>query len=304
VKVADLGMVKTHDEDMSLTQTGHAVGTPWYMPLEQAKNAKEIDGRSDIYALGCTLYCLLVGHPPFTGRTLVEVIQAKDQGTFPPARQFNDEVPERLDLIIAKMVAKQPKYRYQSCEDVIHDLESLQLAADKLDFVNNRSAVRSSAVASSVSTGDRTLLTTDTDPNSWYLLFKEADGAPVTRKYTTAQLEKMLQEGTVSASDRVGRTAQGSFRALATYREFQGTALAQATKKGADQNSSRYRNLYKQIEEKERRREDRVERKEEEAQSLALNAYWLNIALALGGALLGVLLLGFLLWWLATGLGG
>src|SRR5205807_2380911 len=45
IKVADLGMVKTLDDDMSLTQTGHAVGTPWYMPLEQARNAKVTDGR-------------------------------------------------------------------------------------------------------------------------------------------------------------------------------------------------------------------------------------------------------------------
>ena len=105
VKVADLGMVKTHDEDMSLTQTGHAVGTPWYMPLEQARNAKEIDGRSDIYALGCTLFAFLTGHPPFMGRTIVDVIQAKEVGTFPPARKTNVNVPERLDLIIAKMTA-------------------------------------------------------------------------------------------------------------------------------------------------------------------------------------------------------
>ncbi len=94
VKVADLGMVKTLDEDMALTQTGHAVGTPWYMPLEQAKNAKDTDGRCDIYALGCMLYCLLTGNPPFTGRTLVEVIQAKEVGTFAPARSSNPDVPE------------------------------------------------------------------------------------------------------------------------------------------------------------------------------------------------------------------
>ena len=76
VKIADLGMVKTFDEDMSLTQTGHAVGTPWYMPMEQAKNAKDTDGRCDIYALGCSLYAFLTGQPPFAGKTLVEVIHA------------------------------------------------------------------------------------------------------------------------------------------------------------------------------------------------------------------------------------
>src|SRR5204863_9694817 len=102
VKIADFGMVKVGDDEMHLTQTGHALGTPWYMPIEQAKNAKDIDGRSDIYALGCLFYCLLTGHPPFTGRTLVDVLQAKELGTFPPARSQNVNVPERLDLILLK----------------------------------------------------------------------------------------------------------------------------------------------------------------------------------------------------------
>src|SRR5262249_5151764 len=96
VKLADLGMVKEQDE-MGLTQTGHAVGTPWYMPLEQARNAKDADGRCDIYALGCMLYCMLTGRPPFMGSNIVEVIQAKERGTFPAAQEINPEVPERLE---------------------------------------------------------------------------------------------------------------------------------------------------------------------------------------------------------------
>ena len=123
------------NEEMSLTQTGHAVGTPWFMPLEQARNAKEIDGRSDIYALGCTLYAFLTGRPPFMGRTIVDVIQAKEVGTFTPARQANSDVPERLDLILAKMTAKHPKNRYQTCEEVIKDIESLGLASEALTFL-------------------------------------------------------------------------------------------------------------------------------------------------------------------------
>src|SRR5438270_13793088 len=108
-------MVKLIDENLNLTQTGYAVGTPCYMPLEQARNAKEADGRSDIYALGCTLYCMLTGQPPFTGATLVELIQAKDAARFTPARRLNPKVPERLDLVIDKMVSKTLRFRYQSC---------------------------------------------------------------------------------------------------------------------------------------------------------------------------------------------
>jgi serine/threonine protein kinase len=135
VKLTDLGAVKWLEEDMSLTQTGHGIGTPCYMPLEQARNAKEADQRSDIYALGCVLYCLLTGKPPFNGNTIVELIMAKDVGRFTPARRFNPAVPERLDLMIDKMVAKQVKYRYQTCDEMIRDLKSLNLDNPVLTFI-------------------------------------------------------------------------------------------------------------------------------------------------------------------------
>jgi eukaryotic-like serine/threonine-protein kinase len=301
VKVADLGMVKTTDEDMSLTQTGHAVGTPWYMPLEQARNAKEIDGRSDIYALGCTLYCLLTGHPPFTGRTIVEVIQAKEQGTFPPARQFNAEIPERLDLLLAKMVAKLPKNRQQTCEEVVQNLEALQLAGASLQFVSGKGAA-GPKVATPTPTGsssDRTVITNESDPNLWYVVFKSADGKEVPRKYTTAQLEKMLGEGLVSGAAKASRTLQGTFRALATYKEFQSSAMVKLTKKSADKNTSRYRNIYKQIEEKEQRRDKKTLAREERKQALNVVENWGKIVLAVGGALLALAVFGGFAWYIA-----
>jgi serine/threonine-protein kinase len=135
IKLTDLGAVKWLEEDISLTQTGHGIGTPCYMPLEQARNAKEADQRSDIYALGCVLYCLLTGKPPFSGNTIVELIMAKDVGRFTPARRFNPAVPERLDLMIDKMVAKQVKYRYQTCDEMIRDLKSLNLESPVLSFI-------------------------------------------------------------------------------------------------------------------------------------------------------------------------
>lgn len=170
VKVADFGVVKHLDDDLAispsgaesgpwyrmptphvleagfdnpdsraaepaLTRTGIGMGTPFYMPLEQIYDAKHTDCRSDIYALGCTLYCLLVGHPPFHDPTLAKLVQAQALGDFPPARHYNPSVPERLDQIIEKMVAKFPRDRYQSCADVIKDIEALGLASDKLGFI-------------------------------------------------------------------------------------------------------------------------------------------------------------------------
>src|SRR5262249_156818 len=196
VKVADLGMVKQLEQAMSLTQTGHAVGTPWYMPLEQAKNAKDIDARSDIYALGCMLYCLLTGEPPFAGKTLVEVIQAKEVGTFPPARGMNDEVPERLDLIIANIAANLPRYPYQACADVIADLEALHLDGDELEFIRTpgprsqlqkrRTDVRLPTLRAK--TGDAKI------EDVWYLRCHSREGQSVVRKASTAEILALLND--------------------------------------------------------------------------------------------------------------
>jgi eukaryotic-like serine/threonine-protein kinase len=132
IKITDLGMAKVLDDALDLTQTGYGVGTPCYMPLEQARNSKEVDGRCDIYALGCVLYCVLTGQPPFTGPTLIDLVQAKEVNNFRPARRFNSEVPQRLDLIIYRMVAKLPRDRHQTCAELIRDLESLRLAHPNL----------------------------------------------------------------------------------------------------------------------------------------------------------------------------
>ena len=158
VKITDLGAVKLLTEDLNMTQTGHGIGTPCYMPLEQARNAKETDGRSDIYALGCVLYCMLTGRPPFLGETLVDLIQAKDVAKFPPARRFNPEVPERLDLIIDKMVAKVLRYRYQTCAEVMRDLQALRIANGTLSFIATpgaAGALRTRAGGADADTGRR-----------------------------------------------------------------------------------------------------------------------------------------------------
>lgn len=304
VKVADLGMVKVDDEEMSLTQTGHAVGTPWYMPLEQARNAKEIDGRSDIYALGCTLYAFLTGHPPFTGRTIVDVIQAKEMGTFPPARQSNADVPERLDLILAKMTAKLPKYRYQSCEELIKDLESLNLASPKLGFLAAQSIPNSTELEQYEAMGKTSVSTSAkarpeaspsgpvVDPNVWYVQTKLPDGGGATRKYTTAQLRKMLAEGTIKPTARVSHLEDQGFRALGTYKEFQGVALGDMAKKAADKNTSRFRNVLKEFDDDEREKEKETLERHGPAGQTTLQAtrrYWIGIFLKVLPVGIGIL---------------
>jgi serine/threonine protein kinase len=133
VKLADLGLAKALD-DLSLTQTGTGVGTPAYMAPEQAVDAKRVDGRSDVYSLGCTCYRLLAGRPPFEAANVVEMLQAKLQGSFPPLRRLAPEVPEGLEKIVHKMIARQPEQRHASCGELIADLEWQGLANPILSF--------------------------------------------------------------------------------------------------------------------------------------------------------------------------
>src|SRR5262249_2106490 len=191
-----------------------------------ARNGKETDGRSDIYALGCTLYCMLTGRPPFMGRTIVEVIQAKELGNFPPARQTNINVTERLDLLIAKMAAKQPKYRYQTCDELIKDLEALELAGTGLSFIQQRPL--GNEVQEAPVPGKTALIppmvdskpdsdeAPAVDPEQWYVQMKMQDGAVVTRKYHTAQLQKMLGDGTIAPNAKISHSPDDGFRSLAT----------------------------------------------------------------------------------------
>jgi serine/threonine protein kinase len=296
IKVADLGMVKTVDEDMSLTQTGHAVGTPWYMPLEQARNAKETDGRSDIYALGCMLYYMLTGNPPFVGKTIVEVIQAKEQGTFATARSLNPEVPERLDLILAKMMAKLPRYRYQSCDEVIRDLESLNLASEKLGFLEGKTQRRTSPHKGPPS---RMGMSVEVDPNAWYVRIAHTDGTTSVSKLSTVQVKKMLADGSLKPTAKASHQREEGFRALATYNEFQGAALSKVSKRAADAQGARFRKLMKNIEDKDRERDEKS--KPEKRPDNPITRYWQQLwlpSLCVAG---GMLML-FFLYYIATGL--
>jgi serine/threonine protein kinase len=134
IKIADLGLAKPMNEDLSLTDTNTSLGTPKYMAPEQARNAKHADHRCDIYALGGVLYALLTGQAPFQGSTALELLLAKERGLFPSARRLNPEVPTRLDLMVDKMLAREPKRRYQSCAELISDLERLDMAHGRLSF--------------------------------------------------------------------------------------------------------------------------------------------------------------------------
>src|SRR3712207_2459371 len=91
-----------------------SVGTPQYMSPEQGAGEREIDGRSDVYSLGCVLYEMLVGEPPFTGRTAQAVIAKRFAGVVPSIRVVRAGVPADVEAAVLRALAFAPEDRFQS----------------------------------------------------------------------------------------------------------------------------------------------------------------------------------------------
>ncbi len=139
VKVADLGLVKVPDQqdvqssdgDLSasrssgtqVTMMGTAVGTPAYMAPEQSQDATSVDHRADIYSLGCTLYYLLTGVPPFSASEVSALLAQHAKDPVPHVHVIHPHVPQAVDEIIQKSMAKHAADRYSSLALMIEDLE-------------------------------------------------------------------------------------------------------------------------------------------------------------------------------------
>ncbi|MBA4065967.1 MAG: hypothetical protein C0501_20060 [Isosphaera sp.] len=142
VKVADLGLVKTPatrpaDDRTSGSSSGVglstlppdmtgariALGTPAYMSPEQCRDAARVDHRADVYSLGCTLYVLVTGRPPFDGTTAVQLMTKHAYDPLVPPEVIAGRVPKELSAVIQRMMAKNPDDRFQSMGEVVRTLE-------------------------------------------------------------------------------------------------------------------------------------------------------------------------------------
>jgi hypothetical protein len=123
VKLTDFGLARTGDDlDGNMTRTGTTVGTVDYISPEQARNSRSADIRSDIYSLGCTLYHMLAGRPPFPGGDLTERLLKHVEAQPPDILQFNPGVSPGLIQILKKMLAKKPEDRYQTPTELLEEL--------------------------------------------------------------------------------------------------------------------------------------------------------------------------------------
>ncbi|HJZ86202.1 MAG TPA: serine/threonine-protein kinase, partial [Polyangia bacterium] len=125
VKVLDFGIAKlvTDTAPGWKTRTGSVMGTPLYMSPEQCKSSSRVDARADIYSLGCMLFEMVCGRPPFLGEGFGEILGKQMYEPPPRPSTLDPSVPPRLEALILRMLAKEPAGRPQSMEEVDAQLE-------------------------------------------------------------------------------------------------------------------------------------------------------------------------------------
>ena len=124
LRVADFGLAKRVDGEGSLTSTGQVMGTPSYMPPEQAAGrVDEVNAGSDIYSIGAVLYCMLTGRPPFQAASPVETLRQVLECEPVAPRDLNSEIDRDLETICLKALEKSPANRYGSVSAMGDDLQ-------------------------------------------------------------------------------------------------------------------------------------------------------------------------------------
>jgi serine/threonine protein kinase len=138
VKVLDLGLARltagdnqADGDEAQMTQAGQVMGTMDFMAPEQAENMSSVDGRADIYSLGCTLYYLINGQTIYPTKSAISKLLAHREQPVPPLGNDDRPVPASFDAIYRRMVAKEPSERFASMRDVVAELTSALQTEDQ-----------------------------------------------------------------------------------------------------------------------------------------------------------------------------
>jgi TolB-like protein/Flp pilus assembly protein TadD/tRNA A-37 threonylcarbamoyl transferase component Bud32 len=150
--VTDFGIAKAVSAAAAdtLTQTGATVGTPAYMSPEQASGMVELDGRSDVYSLGCLVYEMLAGRTPFVGPTAQSIIAQCFTNPPPPLRTLREDVPEWTERVVMKALAKEPGDRFATAAQLSQALKPPGGVATAPGAASAASSFQASGTAKSI----------------------------------------------------------------------------------------------------------------------------------------------------------
>lgn len=238
-KLTDLGLVRWNDANADpLTLHSDGFGTSYYMPYEQCLNAHMVDARSDIFALGATLYHLATGRVPFYGQDHGDIMRMKEAGHFTPPSMLNPKIPRILDAILAKMLALDPEKRFQSAAQVFAALKRTGLAEDLPSYADLGQSVRDlkhKARGNAEPTRPdlslrQSILRNSRAGHLWYLRFRDRRGKACFRKGTTQQIVNALKKGRLRGLVLAARGQDQHFRPLAEYPEFHACSVMPSSK--------------------------------------------------------------------------
>jgi tetratricopeptide (TPR) repeat protein len=150
--VSDFGIARavTVEGGERLTQSGLSIGSPAYMSPEQAAGDREVDGRSDLYSLGCVLFEMLTGQPPYVRETAQATIAAHLAEEPPSAREMRAEVPKGVDEIILTALQKDRSLRFASTSELVTALEHPELMPERAKERRRRRRIRTATTALAV----------------------------------------------------------------------------------------------------------------------------------------------------------
>lgn len=145
--LADFGLARLASSGESTMSADMLLGTPHYISPEQARGAKELDGRTDIYSLGVVLYELLVGKVPFTGDSAFSIVHDHIYSPLPQPTRVNPDLPESVEEVLYRALGKQPDERYDTANDLINDLTQAIKQSDLTELDPHRAEVAEVSLA-------------------------------------------------------------------------------------------------------------------------------------------------------------
>ncbi len=156
LKITDLGLARSTEvfggdsfQETSLTTHGGILGTVDFMSPEQAFNPSQVDHRADIYSLGCTLFFLVMGRPPYSGETPMETLLLHKQDPIPSLLNLHGNMPYELDDLYKRMLGKRPADRFDAMSLVVRALERSGLALSEADLQTEVKRLRTPDLESS-----------------------------------------------------------------------------------------------------------------------------------------------------------